>query len=335
MLGTLAAAVALTAVAAPAAGAAESLTIVSGVMTYASASGQVDAIVMTDGGSNWAIRDDASPSGTVGAGCSVSGMSGVCAKSKVTSASLDTLDGDDSVTLTGAPPSVVHGGDGDDTISGGPAPDRLYGDAGNDTIDARDGLADVVDCGAGDDRAELDAIDTAVNCETVPVQAAAGTVAAPVTTATATPTWTTAPPVPQVPTTLPPVGPATILVPAAPVKVTSAGRAPLEIACGVDQAGGCSGVIYIDPAPSAKTGRAAPGAAFAARRGRFGSSPFRAAAGERATIGVRLSRAALRALGVAGKGNAHAARRGRRISAVVTVRSKKGGDQRAVVDLRG
>ena len=335
----LAAAIAVTALAAPSAASAattETASAVFGLLSYTSVPGQADAVVMTDGGSSWLVRNDASPGVQAGFGCAAAGTAVSCPKWASISARLDTLDGDDSVTLTGAPASVVYGGDGNDTIVGGPSTDRLYGDAGNDAIDARDGKSDVVDCGAGDDRAQLDAIDTATNCETDPVQAVTSTVTAAVTNTT--PTTTSTPAVPQLPTTLPPVGPATILPPAAPLKITRAGRAPLEITCGVDQTGGCSGVIYIDPAPRAKKSRKARSAsvvAFAARRGRFGSSPFKAAPGEHAKIGVKLSDVAMRALGRARKGKAHAARRGRRVKAVVTVKSKKGGTKHAFIDLRG
>ena len=69
-------------------------------------------------------------------------------------------------------------------LTGGPGSDVIYGDStsgncggngqsctlpfGNDTIDARDGAADQIDCGAGQDTAVVDALDTvAANCEIV------------------------------------------------------------------------------------------------------------------------------------------------------------------------
>ncbi len=89
-------------------------------------------------------------------------------------------DFDDSVD-GGAGSDHVEGGLGNDTVTGGPGRDTIYGDAtasrctyysckipyGNDVIDARDGEADNVDCGIGEDRAAVDAIDTVANCETV------------------------------------------------------------------------------------------------------------------------------------------------------------------------
>ena len=81
----------------------------------------------------------------------------------------------------GAGNDTVEGGRGNDTVTGGPGRDTIYGDAtsshcswysckipfGNDTIQARDGEADNIDCGIGTDTAVVDKIDVIANCETV------------------------------------------------------------------------------------------------------------------------------------------------------------------------
>ena len=89
----------------------------------------------------------------------------------------ETIDG-------GAGDDRIEGGFNHDVLTGGPGSDVIYGDStsgncggngqsctlpfGNDTIDARDGAADQIDCGAGQDTAVVDALDTvAANCETV------------------------------------------------------------------------------------------------------------------------------------------------------------------------
>jgi hypothetical protein len=85
-----------------------------------------------------------------------------------------------SISLNGLPddgpgganvlPSVenVRGSVLDDQITGGPGPNRLDGFFGNDTINAADGAADVVDCGSGtSDRAVVDAADTVTGCELI------------------------------------------------------------------------------------------------------------------------------------------------------------------------
>jgi Ca2+-binding RTX toxin-like protein len=61
---------------------------------------------------------------------------------------------------------VVFGNDGADTIDGGPGGDLLDGGADADTILARDGLAELIDCGSGTDVARLDRLDQPTDCET-------------------------------------------------------------------------------------------------------------------------------------------------------------------------
>ncbi len=76
----------------------------------------------------------------------------------------DTLIGD-------AGPNVLDGfPDNDVSITGGGGSDTLLGNTGNDNLFARDGVADVVDCGIGTaDTAQTDrlSLDTVIGCETV------------------------------------------------------------------------------------------------------------------------------------------------------------------------
>jgi hypothetical protein len=82
----------------------------------------------------------------------------------------------------GAGDDRIEGGWGDDTIIGGPGRDTILGDSsqscggagyactvpwGNDTIDARDGEVDSIDCGVGEDVAIVDAADLVASCERV------------------------------------------------------------------------------------------------------------------------------------------------------------------------
>jgi Ca2+-binding RTX toxin-like protein len=55
-------------------------------------------------------------------------------------------------------------------LFGGGGVDTLLGGAGSDTIYAADGERDVVDCGAGSDRAIVDAFDRATGCEVLDKQ---------------------------------------------------------------------------------------------------------------------------------------------------------------------
>jgi Ca2+-binding RTX toxin-like protein len=53
-------------------------------------------------------------------------------------------------------------------LFGGSGRDRLYGGAGNDTINAADGWRDQIDCGSGRDRVTADRFDVvSPNCESV------------------------------------------------------------------------------------------------------------------------------------------------------------------------
>ena len=94
---------------------------------------------------------------------------------------LSAFDYDDTVD-GGAGNDTLTGGYGNDTITGGPGRDTIYADVssttcnyiqcrlpqGNDTVRARDGEADQIDCGVGTDTAYVDAVDTVSNsCETI------------------------------------------------------------------------------------------------------------------------------------------------------------------------
>jgi Ca2+-binding RTX toxin-like protein len=95
---------------------------------------------------------------------------------------VETIDG-------GAGDDLLEGGYNNDTITGGPGRDTIYGDStasqcgflqsctvpfGNDTINARDGEADTVDCGVGEDTAVVDSVDTVSSCEKVDAQGPPG-----------------------------------------------------------------------------------------------------------------------------------------------------------------
>jgi Ca2+-binding RTX toxin-like protein len=72
--------------------------------------------------------------------------------------------------------TILDGGPGDDTLlgspfrdtlNGGKGRDRLEGNAGNDQIRSRDEYPDVVNCGAGKDRAKVGNGDVVTGCERV------------------------------------------------------------------------------------------------------------------------------------------------------------------------
>jgi hypothetical protein len=88
----------------------------------------------------------------------------------------DTIlgEGGNDTLLGGAGSDTIEGGAGNDVVIGGSGADRLYGNGGSDTIVANDGERDVIDCGAGNDRAVVDAKDVTKNCEVIDLVQAGG-----------------------------------------------------------------------------------------------------------------------------------------------------------------
>ena len=75
--------------------------------------------------------------------------------------------GDDDLSGNAAA-NVLRGGEGGDTLQGGGGADQLFGEGGNDVLRARDGVADAIDCGPGQDSVTADVADVVdVDCESV------------------------------------------------------------------------------------------------------------------------------------------------------------------------
>jgi Ca2+-binding RTX toxin-like protein len=75
-------------------------------------------------------------------------------------------------TLTGdARDNALSGSAGEDRLDGGAGPDALRGGTAPDVIRARDGAADVVDCGPGGDFAIVDPADRTRNCNSLDLEA--------------------------------------------------------------------------------------------------------------------------------------------------------------------
>ena len=270
----------------------------AGVLTYWSATGQVDTVTVADGTGAQAGRhvltEPTTPMGAPGVGCSSIGGAAV-ACTGATSVFLNAMDLDDTLRLDARLPGVLWSGDGDDTATGGPLADWIYGEGGADVLDgragfdrilggdgddrieARDGEADYVDCGEGDDRAALDPADTAVNCEADPV-APTDPVAPvdPTDPVVDEPTTDPATPIDDVPPATAPkdkgededdppglvaLPPSLDLPPAAGVPGTVAtvsadGKATLELACPATEPTGCAGEVFLDPGGAEAAGKA-------------------------------------------------------------------------------
>jgi hypothetical protein len=78
--------------------------------------------------------------------------------------------GGDTLVGSAADNQLLSGGGGDVLVGGGGF-DMLSAGGGSDQLFARDGLADGIDCGEGTDFAQVDDVDTTVDCEVVDVSA--------------------------------------------------------------------------------------------------------------------------------------------------------------------
>jgi hypothetical protein len=72
---------------------------------------------------------------------------------------------DDDLLGGGEGNDVLAGGEGNDSLNGGGGVDDYFGETGNDTIEARDGHAERISCGAGTDEARNDFTDIIAECE--------------------------------------------------------------------------------------------------------------------------------------------------------------------------
>ena len=84
--------------------------------------------------------------------------------------------------------NILSGNEGNDTLDGSSGSDLLQGFEGDDTFNARDGFGDRVECGDGNDTANVDQFDEVSNCENVNrVTVASGTGDSPPNVSFATP----------------------------------------------------------------------------------------------------------------------------------------------------
>ncbi len=153
---------------------------------YVAAGGEPNAVSINLQGENATVQDSGYPAIGMTAPCRpwdfsmLDGTGALCPAGPVSRVVVDLGDGSDTLSsgaMTGQPlPTVAFGGPGNDRLwsgtggddlTGGPGEDVLRSNGGNDLIDARDGEADTVDCGDGNDIALVDAADDVTNCETI------------------------------------------------------------------------------------------------------------------------------------------------------------------------
>ncbi len=143
--------------------------------------------------------------------------------------------GDDRITGTsaantfigGAGNDTLDGRDGNDVLEGGSGTDSLDAGNGDDTLRSRDATPDTVNCGAGADSIDVDAVDTvAADCER-PATGPGGPGAVP--------------------------GAATLDRVPASVRLTRKGYLRIQVSCPITAVNGCSGTITIEVLARAAT----------------------------------------------------------------------------------
>ena len=137
---------------------------------------EVNRLTISLSGGNYKLSD---PGATITAqpACTRVGATVICPAADIIGVTVDVRDGTDSVRNATSTPSILSGGDGNDSLEGGSGNDILRGNkgvdthaggAGDDFIDVRGDRGDVVTCGDGNDTVMGDVADSiALDCETV------------------------------------------------------------------------------------------------------------------------------------------------------------------------
>jgi hypothetical protein len=273
-------------------------------------------------------RDSVTYSGrTAGVTVTLDGVAndGAAGEGDNISAAIDDVTGgagNDSLTgsagantlLGGLGNDTVTGADGDDLLDGGAGVDVYSGGAGVDVLKARDGSVESLTCGSEADVADADYNDNAAaDCDVVNRDQAPPAPAPPVDpTVPADPTAPAVPPVdppvdpPVEQPVLPPaptggtgnvIEPPVATIPASPVPVSADGVALVRIKCPREAFEGCAGSILMEALDA--TGKGKLDVTSARRRPtpkktKLANRRFKVAAGEGATIPVRLDRRAWR-----------------------------------------
>jgi Ca2+-binding RTX toxin-like protein len=133
-------------------------------LVFSAASGEANKVAVSVSGSTYTVTDTGAAV-TAGSGCTSAGSNTVTCTSSYYSPIhfvwLSTADQDDTATVTGAIPSWIDGGSGNDRLVGGDALDWLYGNSGDDSLDGGLG-ADSISGGDGVDTVDYSARSTAL-----------------------------------------------------------------------------------------------------------------------------------------------------------------------------
>ena len=155
-LATLTSVLLAASLAAPAAHAATAAVYNSSNQLVYTGSGEVNNVTVSRFGWTYTIADTGA-SITPGFGCSAAGPGKVtCSSSKINRVSVSTGAGNDTITVTGGPRTVLDGGIGDDRLVGGSGWDWISGNSGDDSLDGGGG-PDTLNGGDGVDTVDYSA----------------------------------------------------------------------------------------------------------------------------------------------------------------------------------
>jgi hypothetical protein len=162
----------LLALVAPDAAHAGQFTLNGGVITYTGAGNDSDQIAGFDTGDTIRFTRFGGADNLGGdplCHVSLDNQTVDCEKAGVTAIVLDLGNGDDIAAIAAnlRLPVIFKGGRGADGLFGGGGVDIFDGGDDNDNIIARDGRAEQVDCGSGNDTAITDDADTRTSCEEI------------------------------------------------------------------------------------------------------------------------------------------------------------------------
>jgi hypothetical protein len=147
----------------------------SGSTVLIASTGGEDNSVYVSPGSGDLVVEDYAVDPVAGPGCTAGSSQVTCPTSGVTTIRAELGGGDDSfeTQMSGlrhelfgqAGEDSLEGNEAADVLDGGSGSDDLYGLGGNDRLLARDGGAENIDCGGGDDDAVLDRSEYGADCE--------------------------------------------------------------------------------------------------------------------------------------------------------------------------
>lgn len=286
------------ALASPAAAGAATVSESGGTLTYSTAPGESNHVVISALGFALKVTETGMSGSTPitlvsGPGCWQLADGSATCSAAASALSADLGHGDDffDASIVTAAASLT-GGSGEDILKGGP---------GNDNFYVSDGALDTVSCGGGTDAGDADLLDSFdPDCESVlrpeapvapepkpPAQDPTapepdrGSPDDPGDTATATPAAT------ATPSRVAPANAAAPTIPAQTVRISASGVARVQVVCPADS-GGCAGTVAIE-LPTSSKGRLVA-SARKRRSSRIGRARFTAKAGTAPIVPVRLSK---------------------------------------------